>query len=87
MPWAAKSSFLNRITDLSLEINHINSRISFDKKPGFTLQIGDHFFLNLGPVLITFHCSLFAKLQKKILVFGTNPLLHQTLNMPIPSMQ
>jgi hypothetical protein len=52
-----------------------------------TLQIGDHFFLNLGSVLMTFHCSLFAKLQniKKPAALGANSLLRQALGMPIPS--
>jgi hypothetical protein len=60
-----KIEFLNRFTNLSLEINHIDSHISFGKKPGFMLQIGDHFFLNLGPVLITFHCFLFSPSYRK----------------------
>ncbi len=85
MPWAAESSFKPVYRSHPKEINHIDSHISFGKKPGFTLQIGDHFFLNLGPVLIRFHCSLFAKLQKrKSLALGANPLLRQTLGMPVP---
>jgi hypothetical protein len=31
MPWTVKSSFKNRLTDISLEINRIDSHISVDK--------------------------------------------------------
>ncbi len=46
-----KIQFQNRFTNLSLEITHMSSLISFDKKLVFTLQIGDHFFFNLNSVL------------------------------------
>jgi hypothetical protein len=39
--------FQNRFTDLSPEINHLDSHIFFLQKLVFTLQIEDQFFLNL----------------------------------------
>ncbi len=58
MPCAVKSSFLNRFTDLSLEINLVDSNISFDKKLVFTLQIGDNFFLNSNSVTVFYDLSI-----------------------------
>ncbi len=44
-----KIQFLNWFTYLFLEITYRDSHISFDKNcMGFTLQIGDHFFLVLS---------------------------------------
>jgi hypothetical protein len=47
MPCVVKP-ILNRFTDLSIEINLIDTHISCEKNWFFTLQIGDHFFPNLN---------------------------------------
>jgi hypothetical protein len=51
-----KIQFYNQFTELSLEINYINSYISFEKKLKklvFTLQIGVHFFSEKRKILLT----------------------------------